>query len=665
MEEYQDLCMRLYWDCEELINKLGELTEGDNRKEVIVSWLEKIDNKYPRLPEFKSEYHWINVAQPIRMENLNGLVTLLDFFTYCCINCMHILPDLEKLEEKYEGSKLTVVGIHSAKFENEKVGDHLSDAVARYDIRHPVCNDTNAWLWSTLGVTCWPTQLILGPTGRPVWVSMGEGQAGRVEEMVGVMLEYYGARGQLTGDRIVGQVSARVEGRMLSYPGKVTVSGDLVVVSDTGNNRIVMTDRQGAVLDIVGGVEAGQVDGGFSEARFRHPQGVLRLEDKVYVCDTDNNVLRCIHLDTRTVTTLGGAPGLSSPWDLCHLNLEDDRGQMLVVAMAGCHQIWLYCLTQVTWWKGAKYPAGSLVSVVGSGKEENRNNSYPHKAGLAQPSGLCTDGQAWIYFADSESSSVRRISLKDGAVTNVAGGDRDPLNLFSYGDIDGDGVGAKLQHPLGVSLDTSSNILYIADSYNHKIKKAELKGKLWNVTSTAGGLSEPGGICLEQSSNTIYIADTNNHAIKLLNLDTNNISTLNITNNTDTVDSPEKNDAAASDISEHVISSEKGNITITATVLKSGYKLNTEAKSSWRLTCDEAGDDWTHETSGQVTGDTLTVSMSHGPLTPGGQLKLHLTCKLFLCSDQGVCIMKNVQKIVILKVVKEEAETILKIGSMF
>ena len=274
MEEYQDLIMRLYWDCQELVTSLGE--EGvTDRRQVIRKWLETMDTKYPKLPEFKSEYHWLNVEKPLTMERLGGLVTLFDFFTYCCINCMHILPDLEALEQKY--GKLAVVGIHSAKFDNEKDGEHLADAVTRYGIHHPVCNDTGAWLWSTLGVTCWPTQLLVSPHGRPLWVSMGEGQAGVVDEMVGAMMEYYGDKQMLTGEQVVAEVRARVSGSFLSYPGKVTVSEDLIVISDTGNNRLVITDREGRVVDTVGSGEPGHSDGDFDSARFRHPQGVVRV----------------------------------------------------------------------------------------------------------------------------------------------------------------------------------------------------------------------------------------------------------------------------------------------------------------------------------------------------------------------------------------------------
>jgi len=656
MEEYQDLMMKIYWDCQELITSLSDKENAVSckRKQVILSWVEKIDNKYPRLPEFKSEYDWLNVAQPVTMERLNGLVTLFDFFTYCCINCMHILPDLERLEKKYEGSKLSVIGIHSAKFENEKVGDHLSDAIARYDIRHPVCNDTSAWLWSTLGVTCWPTQLLLGPHGKPLWVSMGEGQADWIDEIVGAMLEYYGGKGLLTGEPVIAEIASKVEGRILSYPGKVAVRGDKILVSDTGNNRILVMDKEGNIQDIVGGPEAGDIDGSFSQARFRHPQGVERVGNLVYVCDTENNLIKCLDMETKMVSTVARAPGLSSPWDIVHLKLEE-KGEFLIVAMAGCHQLWMYCITDVSWWKGAKYPAGGLVCIVGSGKEENRNTSYPLKVGLAQPSGLSTDGRDWIFFADSESSSVRKVSLKDGAVTNVAGGERDPTNLFSYGDIDGESINAKLQHPLGVTLDTSSNILYIADSYNHKLKKAEQKGKLWNVTSVVGDLSEPGGICFDPDSSSIYIADTNNHCIKKFDIKTNATETVDVKNNIDDVDSPEKLKDEASE--NFVLSNKENQIILKAGLgLNPGLHLNAEAPSSWKIVLEES------TLNGRVTEDGLDVSFPR--VGAGDLLQLQIVCRLYLCSDQGICSVKNVKRILRITFADSANDCVLNIGNL-
>ena len=626
--EYEDLAMRVYWDCQELQGRLTEV-EADGRRAVILSWLETQDGKYPVIPDFKPEYSWYNLSSRLTLENLNGCLTLIDFFTYCCINCLHILPDLARLEEKYKG-KLTVVGVHSAKFDNEKVGDHVKKAVARYDIRHPVCNDTAGHLWSTLGVTCWPTQLLLCPRGRPVAVAMGEGHAGLVEELVQAMLEFYGERGSLTSPGVVGEGGGEVEGRMLRYPGKLAVTEEMMVISDTGHHRLLITDRAGAVLDIVGGEEAGDAEGGYQETRLRSPQGLCVAGSRVWLCDTDNHKMKCVDLQTKTVSSLT-AEGVSSPWDCCHLS-SPDRGEAVLVAMAGSHQVWLLAVSDVTWWKGVKYPAGSFVSVVGSGAEENRNNSYPHKAGLAQPSGICSD-QEFLYVADSESSTVRRISLKDGAVTNLAGGERDPTNLFAYGDTDGAGVAAKLQHPLGVSVDSSGRVLYIADSYNHKIKTAVLQGKLYSVSTIMSGLSEPGGLCYVQDNNSVYIADTNSHSIKVLELASGHLRPLPIT--ADVTDSPDKVRR-----SDHQLSCEAGQVRLRAGLgLQPGRKLNTEAPSVWRLSCSDKT--WQVTARGEITEAGLATVLSHPALVAATTTTVEISARLYVCTEEGLCLVQS------------------------
>jgi len=648
MEEYEDLCMKLYWDCQKLVTKLAEGGQELDRKKCILGWLATIDTKYPRIPEFKPEYSWYNVSSPVTLNRLEGLVSVLDFFTYCCINCMHILPDLERLEENWGSKGVVVVGIHSAKFENEKVGDQVCHAIARYGIRHPVCNDSMASMWGTLGVTCWPTQLVLGPHGRPVWVAMGEGHGKWMEELVEVLVEYYGGRGELTGTPLEVVENGQVEGSVLHYPGKVQVSGERVVVSDSGHHRVLVTDKEGRVVEVVGEGKVGNKDGGLSEAQFNNPQGVCVVGDRVFVCDTGNHRIRCVDLVSRQVSTVagtgvlgmdkvGGKPGaeqeIASPWDICYV--EHGGGSGLLVAMAGSHQMWLYCLTDISWWKGVTYTQGIMVSVVGSGMEENRNNSYPHKAGLAQPSGISCD-QDWIYLADSESSTVRKVSRKDGAVKNLCGGEVDPTNLFAYGDVDADGRAAKLQHPLGVVVGEQGEV-YIADSYNHKVKV--VTGNKGSVKTVVGGgdnkatqLCEPGGLCV--SGNAIYVADTNNHCVKVVDLGTGVMKRWDIVM-MDTVDSTDK-----AFISNHTMGEQQGTLTITARLdLGDGVKLNTEAPSSWSLTIDRP--DWQCQTKGKVESDILTVPVQHPAMTTGQVVTVELSSKVYICTSEGLCMVRT------------------------
>ena len=108
---------------------------------------------------------WLNTSKPIDLKDLRGKVVLLDFWTYCCINCIHVLPDLKFLEQKY-GNQLVVIGVHSAKFDNEKLSDNIRDAILRYEIKHPVVNDSEMLIWKKFDTRSWPTLALIDPEGK-------------------------------------------------------------------------------------------------------------------------------------------------------------------------------------------------------------------------------------------------------------------------------------------------------------------------------------------------------------------------------------------------------------------------------------------------------------------------------------------------------------------
>ncbi|MEQ2180842.1 hypothetical protein GOODEAATRI_005479, partial [Goodea atripinnis] len=398
--------------------------------------------------------------------------------------------------------------------------DNIRSAVLRYDICHPVVNDNEASLWHELEVSCWPTLVLLGPCGNMLFSLVGEGHSDRLILFTDGALRYYREQSQLKTHSLgIKLYRDSLPPSILSFPGKVAVdqSTKRLAIADTGHHRILVVSSTGHLLHVVGGPKRGRQDGNLSEASFNSPQGVAIKRDTVYVADTENHLIRKVDLVQGRVSTLagvgsqgtdkeGGAMGpqqpISSPWDV-------------ILGTAG---------TCVRW--------------AGSGSEENRNNAYPHKASFAQPSGLALAAEEpWscLFVADSESSSIRSLALKDGAVKHLVGGERDPLNLFAFGDIDGKGVDAKLQHPLGVAWTHEQSLLYVADSYNHKIKVVDPKTKQCTTLAGTGeagdtlgpqftktSFNEPGGISI--GGKLLYVADTNNHKIKVLNLDSNTVS---------------------------------------------------------------------------------------------------------------------------------------------
>ncbi|XP_041368684.1 NHL repeat-containing protein 2-like [Gigantopelta aegis] len=335
----------------------------------------------------------------------------------------------------------------------------------------------------------------------------------------------------------------------LHYPGKVSVTErDELIISNTGNHSILIVTYNGLVKEKIGGVK-GFRDGNFQEARFSSPQGTASLGCLIFVADTDNHAIRRIDRVKRRVDTIvcteyqgydteGGKTGtsqeISSPRDLViGTSPHSEEPDVLYIAMAG---IWVYFLKDVTWYRNQQFKAKICVRFPVLGNEEDQNNIYPQPSGLAlslSPRGYLNT----LYIADAESSSVRQISLEDGTVTALVGGERDPRNLF--GDQDGVGVEARLRHPLGVALVTEEGHLIVADSDNNKIKSVDLKTKECFTVIGCGlpgnhlsdnhlevKLNKPGGICVNQRKQLAYIADTNNHSIKVLHLNTNTLKEL-------------------------------------------------------------------------------------------------------------------------------------------
>jgi thiol-disulfide isomerase/thioredoxin len=459
-------------------------------------------------PEFPRSFSWVNTDRPLFIhDELKGSVVLLDFWTYCCINCMHVLPDLEYLEHKYAGQPFIVVGVHSAKFTNESVRRNIETACARYRIAHPVIVDEDHHIWSEYGVRSWPTLVVVDSEGRVVGSVSGEGNRDVLDGVVSALLKEGRERGKLAAAPPKFQRKGRVPGASgLAFPGKVLAEpgGKFVFISDSNHDRVIVADPEGKVLAVAGCGEKGRDDGAFTSARFDNPQGLAYdpASNTLYVADTDNHLIRRLNLSGKTVETICGTSeqvfdhrgggrreqGLNSPWDL---TLVDS---VLYVAMAGDHQIWALDLK-----------TGVAQAWVGSGAE-NIVDGVGASASLAQPSGLARKGD-WLYFADSEVSALRRANLKTREVQTLIGS-----GLFDFGDRDGELDQALLQHPLGVA--AWRDDILIADTYNHKVKRVREDQE--TVAALSGGtpplvLYEPGGLSVRGDS--LYIADTDNDRI--------------------------------------------------------------------------------------------------------------------------------------------------------
>lgn len=486
-----------------------------------------------RAPEFPSGLEWLNTERPLTLAQLRGKFVILDFWTYGCINCMHILPDLQRLEAEYS-RELVVIGVHSAKFTNEGQTSNIRQIILRYGIHHPVVNDRDFAVWEAWAVHAWPTLMLVDPAGYVVGMHRGEGVYPVFQPLIADLIKAFDANGRLDRVRLDLQLEAtHTPETVLAFPGKVLADGanGRLFISDTNHNRIIVAEsRQGYVLNVIGRGARGRTDGDFQQATFAQPQGLALASDglTLYVADTGNHAIRRVDLVAERVTTLAGtgqqarayppqggkAPGidLNSPWDLA---LD---GQQLYIAMAGTHQIW-----------GMDLPSSFIGPLAGNAREGTLDGPLA-LAELAQPSGLALDGAGLLYVADAEASTIRRVETRNrsGQVSTLAGGG---TGLFDWGDNDGIGRTARFQHPLGVAADAGT--LYVADTYNSKIKRIDAAtGQTTTLLGsdhgwadgTAPRFYEPGG--LDVANGTLYIADTNNHAIRVVDLATLQTSTL-------------------------------------------------------------------------------------------------------------------------------------------
>ena len=484
-------------------------------------------------PDFTGADGWINTDKPLSTKDLKGHVVLIDFWTYCCINCMHVFPDLKYLEEKYKDQPFVVVGVHSGKFDHEKDAQHIRNAVLRHNIDHPVAVDSEYKIWNSYGVRAWPTLAMIDPEGNYLGSLSGEGHRETLDEVIAKVLEQHKAKGTLADKPLTFKRERETfESGTLEFPGKVLAdaAGKRLFIADTNHHRVIVTDLDGKATDVIGAGAIGLKDGSFDEAQFHQPQGMALSEDgkTLYVADTENHALRAVDLEKRTVTTLAGTgkqghdrrpdgpaaeTALSSPWDVARID------RTLFIAMAGTHQIWKLDLD-----------TGVVKLHAGSGPESAVDG--PNEAAtFSQPSGFATDGKV-IYVADSESSTIRAVEAKaDGRTTSVAGSN----NLFGFGKDDGAGDKARFQHPLGVALH-GPDTLFVADAFNNTIRRIELKtGEVttWLGTGDAKpgepsaiGFYEPGGISV--AGDTLYVADTNHHRVVAVDIPTKAVRVLDV-----------------------------------------------------------------------------------------------------------------------------------------
>ncbi len=598
---------------------------------------------------------WLNTSGPIDIKDLRGKVVLLDFWTYCCINCIHVIPDLKYLEEKYK-NELVVIGVHSAKFDNEKLSENIRDAILRYEIKHPVVNDSEMLIWRKFGIRSWPTLALIDPEGKFAGSQGGEGNRELFDTVIARTIAFHRAKGTLNEKPIEFDLEqSRAKPTALRYPAKLIAdaASNRLFISDSNHNRIVITDLNGKFVDAIGNGKIGSTNGDFSAAEFDHPQGMTLVGDTLYVADTENHLIRAVDLQSKSVTTLAGTgkqgrprdvdgdiskTNLNSPWALCHID------GTLFIAMAGPHQIWSH-----------KIGTDRINVHAGSAREDVINGSLELSA-FAQPSGMAVDEDGRFFFvADSEGSAIRRVPVSTaGRVTTIAGTSELPRgqSLFAFGDVDATGSDARFQHPLGVAW--HDGFVYVADTYNHKIRKVELATgatSTWLGTGKAGAsaseLNEPSGLSI--AGGKLFIADTNNHRILSADLQTAEVTVVPLEGVTPPNSTPKRRIpdlVSAQDIGDQQVAiGDLVNVTVDL-VLPAEHKLNSLAPVSWQVFLVEGDQLLADETfqisfEAKVQGTEAVFSL---PLTKtGGTATIAIEMSYGYCgiSDSDVCKLAN------------------------
>lgn len=476
---------------------------------------------------------WFNVERPLAMADLRGRLTILDFWTMCCVNCVHVHPTLRHIEETF-AAEVVVIGIHSPKFPAERKREAVVHAIARYGIRHPIVHDPDLVLWTDYGVSAWPTLVFIGPDGGVLGDLPGEPDRDKIIAGIGGMVRGWRGRERAreplplataaagdAGDEGGGNDGG---GSRLRYPTKIKpiprvgggLGDGLWACADSGHHQIVVLDDRGREHRRFGRGCPGFIDLGADDSAFNSPQGLVCDERFIYVADTGNHAIRRIEIASGCAVTLAGTGArgavlripargheveLASVWDLAL------SGSRLFFANAGTHQLGELDLA-----------SGTVRALAGTGHEGLRDGAA-HAAHLAQPSGLALDeAAATLYFVDSETSAVRALDLcgraAGGGQVRTLVGD----GLFSFGHSNGRFADARFQHCLG--LDWWDGALIVADSYNAALRVVDLENRrvadfgeadfVWS--DGLAGFAEPSGVTVA-GPGRLLVADTNRHRL--------------------------------------------------------------------------------------------------------------------------------------------------------
>ncbi|MGH8040642.1 MAG: thioredoxin-like domain-containing protein [Rudaea sp.] len=466
-------------------------------------------------PELPTSLDWVNSDSAPTLAGLRGRVTVLHFWTFDCVNCRNILPDLRYLENKYHDG-LSVIGVHTPKYAYQRQSEPVLKAVNRNHIRHPVANDPEYLLWQAYGVQAWPTLAVIDAQGQLAALLPGEGRREEADALIGHLLDEAATHDLRVYESDVATV--RPEARSpLRFPTRLALGDTSLWIADTGHNRILECTHEGRILRQFGSGNPGYWDGRGSDAGFTDPHGLAAGKDALYVADTGNHAVRRIRLLNGEVETVAGTGtrghdlpneyteptklAMSAPADVALL------GDNLYIAVSGQNQIWQLDTLR-----------SKLVVLAGSG-QLGLTDGVGVTASFAQPCCLSLVGQQLV-VTDAAASAIRLLRLLDNRVSTLIGS-----GLYDFGDVAGKREDTRLQHPLAACADPRG-LVFVADSYNARIKALNLRSGEVRTLNLPYTLSEPAGLAL--GAGALWIANTNVHEIVRVDLGNGKIRRLTI-----------------------------------------------------------------------------------------------------------------------------------------
>jgi len=456
-------------------------------------------------PALPAGLDWVNTDAPPTLDGQRGRVTVLSFWSFDCVNCTNVLPDLRYLENKYHDG-VSVIGVHTPKYEYQRQPAPVLKAINRLHVRYPVANDPYYLAWQSYGVQSWPTLAVIDAQGQLAALLPGEGRRQEADALIQRLLDEAASRDLRVYESA--QAASRPEARMpLRFPGKLLATDASLWIADTAHNRLLECTHDGRILRQFGSGNPGYWDGRNQDAGFSDPQGMTLLKDSLYVADCGNHAIRRIRLlngDVETVVGTGAVghdvpnemleptrTSLSAPMDVAAL------GDKVYIAVSGQHQLWQLDLGR------------NKLSVLAGSGQLGLSDGDGLTAQFAQPSSLSLIGQQLV-VADAASSAVRLVRLLDNRVSTLVGG-----GLYDFGDVAGKRDVARLQNPLAVCAD-ARGLVFIADSYNGKIKALSLRTGEVRALNLPYRFSEPAGLSL--AAGALWIANTNAHEIVRVDL---------------------------------------------------------------------------------------------------------------------------------------------------